>query len=730
MDQSRKNEILAISLLALTLFLLASFISFDFNDLGLFSSRPNSPIKNYTGIVGAYIAGFCFFTIGFSSYVLPILILIWAVARFMGLAPQKLYLKITGTLSLILASSSLFSMFGGPDSVARFRFGGMTGMLFLDFLLRYIGRAGAIIVIAILFLLSILLATEFLLLPFIVTTFKWARDFATRFRQRSLEKKRLTKAVEGQRYPKKITPEVTPGREPARAPKEIQEAQPLSLKREGPQVREALVTPGKPIERPISKKPSIPIEQYRLPSLDLLDNPPPVEERQIKEDFEESARILEETLADFDIEAKVVNCNKGPVITRYELEPGSGVKVHRITSLGDNIALAMKAQSIRIVAPIPGKGTIGIEVPNSISTLVYLKEVLDSEEYRDFDSGLKIALGKDIAGNPVIADLASMPHLLIAGATGSGKTVCVNSVITSLLFNFRPDELKLIMVDPKRVELAIFNDLPHLLAPVVTEPKNVSATLDWVVGQMDSRYELFAKSGVRNIDLYNEKFGKDPAEKLPYIIIIIDELADLMMVAQADIEGAITRLSQLSRAVGIHIILATQRPSVNVITGVIKANFPARISFRVASKVDSRTVLDMNGADKLLGKGDMLFLDPGTEKPIRAQGCLISDREIERIASFIKSQTGPEYVEEILEVQKKGPLRRSFEKDEVYEEAVRLVLETRQASVSILQRRLGLGYTRAARIVDMMEDDGIVGPYQGSKPRDILVQSLEELEKK
>ncbi|HPM43746.1 MAG TPA: DNA translocase FtsK, partial [Candidatus Omnitrophota bacterium] len=343
---------------------------------------------------------------------------------------------------------------------------------------------------------------------------------------------------------------------------------------------------------------------YKLPGADLLDTPPPPESRKMQEDLEGAANILEETLRDFDIEGKVVEINKGPVITRYELEPAPGVKVNRITSLSDNIALAMKAQSIRIVAPIPGKGTIGFEVPNSSSALVYFRDVLDSKEFRESKSPLKLGLGKDIAGIPVIVDLAKMPHLLIAGATGSGKTVCVNTIIASLLYTCSPDELKLLMIDPKRVELAVFNDLPHLLSPVVTDVKKVASTLDWIVNEMDARYETLAKAGVRNIDAYNERFGKSPEEKMPYIVILIDELADLMMVAQADVEGAITRLAQLSRAVGIHIVIATQRPSVDVITGVIKANLPARISFKVASKVDSRTVLDMNGADKLLGRGD------------------------------------------------------------------------------------------------------------------------------
>ncbi|MDD5246512.1 MAG: DNA translocase FtsK, partial [Candidatus Omnitrophica bacterium] len=379
--------------------------------------------------------------------------------------------------------------------------------------------------------------------------------------------------------------------------------------------------------------------------------------------------------------------------------------------------------SVRIVAPIPGKARVGIEVPNIQSNLVYLKETLASDEFQNYDSKLTLALGKDIAGHPVITDLADMPHLLIAGTTGSGKTVCVNSLILSMLFRCTPNELKFVMVDPKMVELAPFNGLPHLLCPVVTDAKKAAVALGWVVSEMEQRYQLLAKVGARNIEAYNEK-----QEKIPYIVIIIDELADLMMVSRDQIETAITRLAQLSRAVGIHLILATQRPSVDVITGVIKANFPSRISFKVASKVDSRTVLDMNGADKLLGKGDMLFLRPGEEKLIRAQGTLVTDEEIEKVVDFIKVQAEPVYDEEILKDQPRSGISNS-EKDELYDQAVRIIMESNQASVSILQRRLRLGYTRAARIIDTMEVDGLVGPFEGSKPRRILIDRQDWIEK-
>ena len=438
-----------------------------------------------------------------------------------------------------------------------------------------------------------------------------------------------------------------------------------------------------------------------------------------------NAKVLEETLADFGVSVHTADIERGPVITRYELEPAPGVKVQKISALSDDIALAMKAQSIRIVAPIPGKGRVGVEVPNSQSSLVYIKEMLNQDEFRNSKSKLTLTLGKDIAGEPVIADLSDMPHLLIAGTTGSGKTVCVNSIIMSMLFSATPQEIRFLMVDPKMVELAPFNGLPHLLCPVITDAKRASSAFNWVVNEMQTRYELLAKSTVRNIEAYNQKY-----EKMPYIVVVVDELADLMVVAANQIENAITRLAQLSRAVGIHLILATQRPSVDVVTGVIKANFPARISFKVASKVDSRTVLDMNGADKLLGKGDMLFLQPGDAKPTRAQGTLIQDREIEKVVEFIRSQQETEYVEEIMMAKQKGGVRADSEKDELFDEAVRLILESNHASVSILQRRMRLGYTRAARLIDAMEQEGIIGAFRGSKPREILVDKEAWLGKK
>jgi len=471
-----------------------------------------------------------------------------------------------------------------------------------------------------------------------------------------------------------------------------------------------------------------------LPSIDLLAQVP-AHRVPIEDDLQGNSRILEETLRDFGIEVKVIEIEQGPVITRYEILPAPGVKINRIVSLSDDLALALKATSIRFLTPIPGKSAVGIEIPNSATTIVYLRELLESNEYQNHQCLLPLLLGKDTSGRPMIADLTEMPHLLIAGATGSGKTVCVNSLIAGLLYSRTPEELRFVMVDPKMVELSTYKDLPHMLTPVVTDVRKAAGTLNWLVSEMERRYQFFATCGTRNIQAFNHRKtisaeaekNQEIPKKLPYIVLIIDELADLMVVAQDKVESAITRLAQLSRAVGIHLILATQRPSVDVITGVIKANFPARISFKVASKVDSRTVLDMNGADKLLGKGDMLFMKPGDSKPTRGQATFISDDEINAAVHFIKSQQGPQYLPEVAAASEGKSAFRNTEKDDMYDEAVRVVLETRQASVSVLQRKLRLGYGRAARIVDMMEQEGIVGPYQGSKPREILVDRIPEI---
>jgi S-DNA-T family DNA segregation ATPase FtsK/SpoIIIE len=706
--ERRLNEIKGVILIAIGLIVLASLASFNPYDLSFYTSHPNIPPKNFIRTFGAYLAGVILFLFGWTSYIIPLFILWLGIRLFQQRIPYLRMPQIIGIVLLLLSLSSLIGISTIKNNeVIGFSRAGFLGSLISFFLLPRIGLLGGYIVFITLSLLSFALVTEILISSFFLNLTE---------KVKSLLKlififKRKTKPI----IVKPVFNEKKEAKETfvsAARPK-IAETVTKPLPFSEPKIK-IKTKPAESLE-PKTRPKELKIGDYHLPSLDLLDSPPPLEARQIKEDLASNARILEETLEDFNISVKVTDVERGPVITRYELEPAPGVKVNRIVALSDDIALTMKAQSVRIVAPIPGKGRVGVEVPNTQSTMVYLKEVLVAKEFQGSESKLTLALGKDISGQSVVTDLGDMPHLLIAGTTGSGKTVCVNCLILSLLYRATPNELKLLMVDPKMVEMAPFNGLPHLLCPVVTDAKKAAVALNWVVNEMEERYRLLAKVGARNIESYNER-----QEKLPYIVVIIDELADLMNIARDQIENAITRLAQLSRAVGIHLILATQRPSVDVITGVIKANFPARISFKVASKVDSRTVLDMNGADKLLGKGDLLFLRPGESKLIRAQGSLVSDKEIEKVVGFIKSQAEPIYDEEILKEQQKSNWV-SGEKDGLYEEAVRVIMESNQASVSILQRRMRLGYTRAARIIDMMEQEGLIGPFEGSKPRKILV---------
>ncbi|WP_314642068.1 DNA translocase FtsK 4TM domain-containing protein [uncultured Veillonella sp.] len=460
---------------------------------------------------------------------------------------------------------------------------------------------------------------------------------------------------------------------------------------------------------------------YHFPSLDLLAKGKGSQNN--GEEVAHNAMMLETVLSNFGITAKVVNATQGPTVTRYEIEPAPGVKVSRIVNLTDDIALNLAAQHIRMEAPIPGKSAIGIEVPNKTTEAVHLRDVLDCSDFKDARGGIPVGLGKDIAGKPVITDLAKMPHLLVAGTTGSGKSVCVNTLISSILFSRKPEEVKLLLIDPKMVELSIYNGIPHLMAPVVTDMKKAAAVLRWAVREMEARYKAFAASGKRDIKSYNEAH---PKAAMPLIVLIIDELADLMMTAPDDIEESISRLAQMARAAGIHMVLATQRPSVNVITGSIKANVPSRISFAVGSQIDSRTILDMAGAEKLLGKGDMLFAPIGANKPIRVQGAFISDDEVEKLVEFVKAQREPEYDNTVTQEAEKEAEKESAEDNDVYrdellERAVNLVMESGQASVSMLQRRFRIGYTRAARLVDTMEDLKIVGPSMGSKAREILM---------
>jgi len=735
MSKDKKDLIVSIGLFVMALLLLAGMISYSPYDIGFETSTPNIHIRNYIGIIGAYTAWAIFKLIGYAGFFIPFLFIVWGIGILAERLNGKVFYRALGILFLFSASSAFFSLTARPDFVLMVARGGLLGFLLTDrFLLDYLGAMGGYIVTISLTLLSLLIATEFLILPVISMLFMkiWAVAEKIGKARREQSPANYAKAERPAAGPRlrpavRVEKRVSDNRFQVTGREEKEDIGKEEKTEEGKQKINIVPKPAskpKPAPaKPIRVEPRV-VGDYKLPSLDLLESPVHKAGNIFGENLEESAGILEDTLRDFGIESKVVDISKGPVITRYELQPAPGVKVNRITSLSDDIALTMKAATVRIVAPIPGKSCVGIEVPNADTSMVFLREILESAEFQKMagSSKLAMALGKDISGKSVVTDLGDMPHLLIAGTTGSGKTVCVNSLIMSMVYNATPEELKFLMVDPKMVELAIYNGLPHLLCPVVTDAKKVAGALGWVVGEMEARYKMLAKIAARNITSFNQK----SEEKLPYIVVIIDELADLMMVAQEDIENAITRLAQLSRAVGIHMILATQRPSVDVITGVIKANFPARISFKVASKVDSRTVLDMNGADKLLGKGDMLFLEPGSPKPVRAQGTYLTDSEIEKVVNFIKAQQEPVYDNDILEHQKKSVSGRGgFEKDEFFDEAVQMVLETGQASVSMLQRRLRLGYTRAARIVDAMEEEGIIGPFRGSKPREILIQEYQ-----
>ena len=465
---------------------------------------------------------------------------------------------------------------------------------------------------------------------------------------------------------------------------------------------------------------------YRLPPVSML-KPGPQHIVGLSDEVRENARILQETLQSFYIDAKILNASQGPSITRYELEPAAGVKVSKIVHLADDIALKLAATDIRIEAPIPGKAAVGIEVPNKKLTGVNLRDVIDTDTFRKAAGGVPVCLGKDIAGNPIVADLTKMPHLLVAGSTGSGKSVCINTFIASILFKQRPEDVKLILIDPKVVELSNYNGIPHLLTPVVTDPKKAASVLRWAVREMDDRYKRFAITHTRDISRYNELH---PEDTMPFIVIIIDELADLMMMASDDVEKSIIRLGQKARACGMHLVLATQRPSVDVLTGLIKANVPSRIAFAVSSQVDSRTILDMAGAEKLIGKGDMLFYPLGASKPLRVQGAFISDSEIDEMVEFIKAQGGPNYDEAVQKAQSENPEDSvDFFEDDLMRQAIDMVLETGQASTSMLQRRFRVGYTRAARMIDMMEAMHIVGPNNGSKPREILMTADEVQQK-
>ena len=724
-------------LFLLSILLFLSLISYAPSDTSLLTYPPSKSISNLVGIGGAYLTSFIFFIFGYAAYFFPFCFFFLGLSkigifRFCGLGKSRV-VNITAFIFFITFLSAFLGLFFKFPPLVFENSGGIVGFYLAKFFGKYLGVYGSFITLVLLMVVNAVLCFGF----FFVDIFKGIISLLAKlagllrslkdkkeglsFREKVRKPKASIKDIIGSIGKKKkelkpeikvYTPRIDPGKESQKAfaPKERESSsQDQTFKS---LAQEKIRKKTESIETGNGKK-FDPLK-YKLPYPSLLKTPPFTEQRDFKENIQINIKNLEDTLSDFSVEAKVVSVQKGPVVTMYELQPQPGTKIQKISALADDIALAMKSSQVRIVAPIPGRGTVGVEIPNTIKQLVFLREVLEEKVFSKSTSRLILSIGKDVSGNPVVADLADMPHLLIAGATGAGKTVCVNSLISSILFKAKPDEVKFILVDPKMVELAPFASIPHLIHPIISEAKKAFFALNWAVEEMERRYKLLSEAGCRNIDAYNKKTGK-----LPFIVIVIDELADLMVVARESIETAIQRLAQLSRAVGIHLILATQRPSVDVITGVIKANFPARISFKVASKVDSRTVLDMMGADKLLGKGDLLFLKPGAVKLIRAQGSYIDDEDIETLTDFVRAQGSPVYEESIVEGEKKQSL--DMGSDELFDEAIRLVLSARQASGSILQRRMRIGYTRAARLLDLMEQEGIVGPFCGSKAREILV---------
>lgn len=703
-----RHELVGITLFTGGIFALISLIGLNAGPLGLFIAK----ILTYTFGIGAMAVPVVFFIVGL-KYIVAKSPIVYSV-KFWGIV--LLYFVVLAIYHHIRIPVGQEIL---PDSLVTG--GGLTGGMMLFFLRKLLGVHGSLIVLSALLLCAVLMATTWSLAAALLQ----AKNKAVE----SMESAKEAIAASAETIFPEQDDQAATEQQPVFYNQQRDEkpafALPKTKKMAAVSEREAeieIITAPPPQAFAAVDINADSNTNYRLPPLALLKKPNRPRLTKVPKEVTDNAQILEQTLDSFGVSAKVINACQGPTVTRYELEPAPGVKVSKIVNLADDLALKLASSGVRIEAPIPGKAAIGIEVPNKEVSGVALREVLETEEFMRAASSLTVALGKDIGGKPIVADLAKMPHLLVAGATGSGKSVCINTLITSILFKTHPDDVKLVLIDPKMVELSNYNGIPHLLTPVVTDAKKAASALNWAVQEMERRYEVFATAGVRDAGRYNELH---PEGKLPLILIIIDELADLMMVAPVDVEDAICRLAQKARAAGLHLVLATQRPSVDVITGTIKANVPSRISFAVSSQVDSRTILDMAGAEKLLGKGDMLFYPVGASKPIRVQGAFIADNEVEDLVTHIKAQAVPEYTEGIttVEVGHASKEETAHFEDELLEEAVRMVLETGQASVSMLQRKFRIGYTRAARLIDTMEEMKIVGPNMGSKAREIIMTS-------
>jgi S-DNA-T family DNA segregation ATPase FtsK/SpoIIIE len=817
------QEVGAIILIGAAVLVFLSLFSFAPQQVGW--AAGGREVANYIGPLGAHMGGALYAALGVAAWVAPCLMMLWGVGLWVNpqlCGPWKI---VWGALLLVSLSCLVevqpWFFHSVKENLSLYALGGMTGHLLVNSLLSpLIGRAGTAILFGVIYAIGMVVVVNlrpsdwFMLVVarFAEAYQDWrgARESGNRRKPQQEEfpgKRKLAvsdgaeveeederAAATKEHFAKLPPPQIKDATTaPAKATRKPREEDALLDEQEGevnpplpkvpapkftdvsaplpppkPSLATKLLAKKKTAEKSADSALSATFSGYKLPTPELLNMPPTDRPTVSKEDLMRNAEVLCATLADFDIPVQMGDVTRGPTITRFEVYPGPGVKLERIVSLQNNIAAAMKAGSVNIVAPVPGKGTVGIEVPNSASLTVYSREMYESEAWHNAKGRIPLALGRDVYGEPIIGDLAEMPHLLIAGSTGSGKSVCINSLVTSMLFRHSPEDLRFIMIDPKIVELQVYSSLPHLAVPVVTDPKKVIFALRWAVNEMERRYQTFAKANVRDIKAFNarpkksivepepelplepEKNGEandSPAnegnsaleisvprdaeppipDKFPYIVIIIDELADLMLVAPADVETAIARITQMGRAAGIHVIVATQRPSVDVITGVVKNNIPARIAFQVAAKVDSRTILDVIGAEKLLGRGDMLYMPPGTSKLVRAQGVLVADDEIKRVVDFCAKQGKQQFVAEIvnkLSGKDSGDSEAedvSEEDEELIEKSIEVIRQTKRASVSMLQRRLRIGYTRAARIMDLLEERGIVGPGTGSEPREILV---------
>ncbi len=713
-EEKKKNikgpldEALGIVFIALSIIVTISLLSYSSSDPSFNTAVENRDVKNYIGVFGSYLSDGIIQLSGGGAYLIPFMIFLYGANKLLRKEKEPKALRLAGGGFLLLSTSAILRLRFDALFIFNERIpsGGLIGSLISDILIKYLSLTGSYIVIVTILLFSLTITTRFSLVSLAsgfkdasVVVFNRISDY---MRERRERKFRAKSRVE--RKTREFIETEEEVETPVEVPKIVETAEEKeALKPALVQTHFRFMEPG---------------GEFQLPSLSLLDDPPPGKRRASKEELLMSSSILEKKLQDFGVEGRVTQVQPGPVVTMYEFEPAPGIKLSKIVSLADDLAMAMRSVSVR-VAPIPGKSVVGIEIPNNEREDVYLREILSSEDFRKSHSKLTVALGKDIFGNPVIADLARMPHLLVAGATGSGKSMAINAMVCSILFNATPNIIKMLMIDPKRLELSAYEDIPCLLHPVITNAKIASEALLKAVWEMERRYRLLAESGVRNIDGYNNLPGVEP---LPYLLIVIDELADLMLISSNEVEDSIARLAQMARAAGIHLVIATQRPSVDVLTGVIKANFPARISFQVSSKTDSRTILDANGAEQLLGKGDMLFLPPGTARLTRIHGAYISETEIKRVVGFINKQARPDYESFMQkEIEPKGDTEGEVvERDELYSRAVEIVTTTGQASISMIQRRLRVGYNRAARMIEMMEEDGIVSPPDHTKGREVI----------